>query len=308
MLIYNATFSIITLGGILPYLEQKNHKTYYLSKGRSNNKSLPLIGLHGGPGGSHLSLFSLTWLSDKRRVVLFDQIGSGLSTSIEKNEMKIETFVNNLDSLITHLKIDKFHLLGSSWGTTLALEYYLRKKGSGVASLTFQSPMFSTKIWEQDAKRLIKKMPLKTQKVINYCHEIGATDSKVYKEAVRDYYAKHVFRLKARPEWAPPRVINHHGERVYGHMWGPSEFYSTGTLKNYDRVKDLHKIKVPTLFLVGQYDEATPESAQRFARKIRNAEVGVIKGASHSIFTEKPELSHKRLSAFLKVTEDKLVI
>lgn len=93
MLIYDATFSIITLGGILPYLEQKNHKTYYLSKGRSNNKSLPLIGLHGGPGGSHLSLFSLTWLSDKRRVVLFDQIGSGLSTSIEKNEMKIETFV-----------------------------------------------------------------------------------------------------------------------------------------------------------------------------------------------------------------------
>lgn len=176
----------------MPYIEQEIGKTFYISKGRGTKDNLPIIGLHGGPGGTHLSQFSLTWLGDERRVVLYDQIGSGLSSSIEKKDMKIETFVNNLEALISHLRIERFHLLGSSWGTTLALEYYLRRKGRGVASLTFQSPMFSTKIWEQDANRLIKKMPNETQKVINYCQEIGATDSKVYKEAVKKYYAKRV--------------------------------------------------------------------------------------------------------------------
>ncbi len=287
----------------MPYIEQEIGKTFYISKGRGTKDNLPIIGLHGGPGGTHLSQYSLTWLGDERRVVLYDQIGSGLSSSIEKKDMKIETFVNNLEALVSHLRIERFHLLGSSWGTTLALEYYLRKKGRGVASLTFQSPMFSTKIWEQDANRLIKKMPNETQKVINYCQEIGATDSLVYKKAVKNYYAKHVYRLKSRPEWAPPRIINHHGERVYGHMWGPSEFCSTGTLKKYDRLKDLTKVKIPTLFIVGQYDEATPESAHRFSKKIKNSQVAVIKGASHSVFTEKPEASHKKLRKFLKDVE-----
>lgn len=288
----------------MPYLHLNSGKTYYLSKGRTKKGSLPLIGLHGGPGGTHLSLFSLTWMATDRRVILFDQIGSGHSQSIESSQMKIPTFVENLSELLDKLKIKDFHLLGSSWGTTLALEYYLRKKDKRVASPTFQSPMFSTERWEADAKRLIKDMPEKEKKVIKYCHEIGATDSKVYKEAVKKYYAKHVYRLKKRPTWAPPRILNHHGERVYMKMWGPSEFYATGTLKKYDRIKDLGKIKVPTLFMVGEYDEATPASAKLFSKKIPHSEVAVIKGASHSIFTEKPQQSHKRLGAFLNQVEN----
>lgn len=287
----------------MPYLHLNTGKTFYLSKGKSKGASLPLIGLHGGPGGTHLSLFSLTWLATDRRIILFDQIGSGHSQSLESPQMKISTFVENLDELIKELNISNFHLLGSSWGTTLALEYYLRKRGKGIASLTFQSPMFSTSRWEADAKKLIKKMPEKDRKVIKYCHEIGATDSKVYKEAVKNYYAKHVMRLKKRPSWAPPRIMNHHGERVYMKMWGPSEFYSTGTLKKYDRVSDLHKLKVPTLFMVGEHDEATPTSAHYFAKKIKGAQVEVIKGASHSIFTEKPQQAHKKLQKFLAEVE-----
>ncbi len=288
----------------MPFYQNALGKTFYITKGKGNKKRLPLIGLHGGPGGTHLSLYSLTWLAPKRKVVLFDQIGSGNSDAITTKEMKINTFVQNLEGLLNHLNIENFHLLGSSWGTTLALEYYLRKKGKGVASLTFQSPMFSTRKWELDANRLIKKMPVKTQKVIKYCQEVGATDSKVYKEAVKAYYAKHVYRLKARPDWAPPRILNYHGDKVYQHMWGPSEFCATGTLKKYDRTKDLKKLSVPTLFIVGQHDEATPETARHFAAKIKESEVAVIKGASHSVFTEKPKEAQAKLNQFLERIEN----
>lgn len=290
----------------MPYFKNSLGNTFYFTKGKSNKKNAPLICLHGGPGGTHLSLYSLSWLGDQRKVVLYDQIGSGNSDSLITKDMKISTFVKNLEDLLEHLKIDSFHLLGSSWGTTLALEYYLRKKGKGVLSLTFQSPMFSTKLWERDANRLIKSLPAPTQKVIKYCQEVGATDSKVYKEAVKKFYAKHVFRLKKRPAWAPPRILNYHGEKVYQRMWGPSEFCATGTLKKYDRTKDLTKIKVPTLFIVGQYDEATPETAKSFSKKIKGSQVSVIKGASHSIFTEKPKEAQKKLSSFLNKVEKDL--
>lgn len=278
-------------------------KTFFIKKGKLKKKALPIIGLHGGPGGTHLSLHSLSWLSDERCTVLYDQIGSGHSTELPLKDAKISTFVENLNNLVEHLNFDKFHLYGASWGTTLALEYFLKhgKKGK-VASITFQSPMFSTQVWEKDARALVKKLSLENQKVIRYCHEIGAMDSKVYKEAVKDYYAKFVYRLKKRPEWAPVRIPNSHGERIYNHMWGPSEFFSTGTLKKYDRVEDLKKINIPTLVICGQHDEATPESGEKFAKKMKG-EFKVIRGGSHSLLTEKPEETLKALTSFLTKIE-----
>lgn len=283
--------------------EDQYGKTFFLKKGKIKKKALPIIGLHGGPGGTHLGLYSLSWLSDERCTVLYDQIGSGFSSELPLNKAKISTFVDNLNNLVNHLNLDRFHLYGASWGTTLALEYFLKhgKKGK-IASITFQSPMFSTQVWERDANRLVKKLSPNQQKVIKYCHEINAMDSKVYKEAVKDYYARFVYRLKKRPEWAPVRIPNVHGEKIYNHMWGPSEFFSTGTLKKYDRLADLKKVDVPTLVICGQHDEATPESGKKFAAKMKG-EFKMIKGGSHSLLTEKPKETLSALKAFLTKIE-----
>lgn len=283
--------------------EDKYGKTFFIKKGRLSKKALPVVGLHGGPGGTHLSLFSLSWMKDERSVILYDQIGSGHSSNIDLKNAKISTFVENLHHLIDHLKLDRFHLYGASWGTTLALEYFLKHGRKGkIASLTFQSPMFSTKIWERDARNLVTKLTPKNQKVIRYCHEIEATDSAVYKAAVKDYYSKFVYRLKARPTWAPVKIPNSHGERIYKHMWGPSEFFSTGTLKKYDKVKELSKIDIPSLVICGQYDEATPESGKFFAKKMKG-DFQIIRGGSHSLLTEKPKETLKVYQSFLKKVE-----
>lgn len=287
----------------MPYFDSKYGKTFYFEQGKKSKKSLPVLALHGGPGGTHRSQFSLTWLKDERKVILYDQIGSGKSGPLNKKDMKVSTIVENLSDLIDHLKLDEFHLLGSSWGTTLALEYYLKSKGKGIKSIIFQSPMFSTKIWSNDAKRLIKALKPETQKIIKNCEEVGATDSKVYKKAVDEYYSKHVLRLKKLPEWYPEKYPNKHGEFLYQTMWGPSEFCATGSLKNYDRFEDLKKINVPVLLMCGQYDEATPEALARFQKKIPQAQIKIIKGASHSVLTEKPELAHKAIQSFLKGVE-----
>lgn len=45
---------------------------------------------------------------------------------------------------------------------------------------------------------------------------------------------------------------------AYNYMWGPSEFYCTGTLLNYERREDLAKINIPVMFTCGQFDEARP--------------------------------------------------
>lgn len=282
----------------MPYIQHHYGRTYFQKRGSASKASgLPLVCLHGGPGGHSRFMTDLFQLADERQVFIYDQVGGGRSSVTGKRQWTVPTFIKELDILTKAWGINHFHLFGGSWGTTLALEYYLRHPQK-VASLLFQSPMFSASDWQKDADRLVSRLPARERKVIQYCHEIGATDAKVYKEAMKLYYSRHVCR-NARRAKLSSTVKNPHGNAVYEYMWGASEFSATGTLKNYDRTSDLGRIEVPTLLVAGQYDEATPATAKRYTAKISDARFVEIKNASHAILAEKPKQLIKTLRDFL---------
>ena len=162
--------------------------------------------------------------------------------------------------------------------------------------------MFSAKDWQEDADVLIKKMPKKEQKIIQYCHEIGATDSKVYQGAISSYYARHVCRNKSASR-RMKKIKKETGNLIYRHMWGVSEFSATGTLKGYEGVNKLQNIKIPTLFLCGEYDEARPSTIRRYAILVRASRFYEIKNTSHAILAENPKLKIKKIRGFLKDIE-----
>jgi proline iminopeptidase len=281
----------------MAFINHKLGKTHFTRKGRQGKT--PIIWLHGGPGGMHLPDSNVFSLSKDRQVYCYTQIGSGRSSKTHQKHWNIETFVRELDLLVKAWGLDKFHLMGGSWGTTLALEYYLkyylRKKGEGVQSLVFQSPLFSAKDWKADGRQLISGLPKKTQHVINTCHDIGATDSAVYREAMKAFYQKHVNRLK-KPRKRP---ANPNGQEIYEFMWGPSEFEPTGTLKKYSRLKDLSKINVPTMIICGEYDEAAPATGEKYSKRIPGCRFYQIDDASHVIWEEKPARIRKSINTFL---------
>ncbi len=278
----------------MPILTHKLGQTFYSIRNKSKKK-LPLIFLHGGPGGSHDSFLPLMKRITDRPSYAYDQLGTGRSSKTSKAKWNITSFVDELDVFAEKLGLDRFHLLGSSWGTTLALEYYLRKRGKRVESLIFQSPMFSAKQWAKDAETYIRKLPKKYQDIIFHCQAVGAIDAAVYKEAEEVYLKKHICRVPL-----PKNFFQYSNLDMYNYMWGPNEFFPTGTLKNYERVHMLSKIKVPSLFLGGQYDESHPESLKKFASMVKGSQVKVLKACSHVIGVENPELFAKTLQNFLK--------
>ncbi len=284
----------------MPTFTTKLGTTYYIKKGR-RTKETPVISCHGGPGGTHHSLLPMLELATttNRQVVVYDQIGSGRSSIPAKSKWTINTFCQNLDELIKHLGYKQVILHGSSWGGTLILEYFKRHPKK-VAGLIFHSSLISEKMWRSDANRLISKLPLKTREIINACEKVGATDSKVYQDAMTEYYKRHVCRdLSVYKKKPRARKRKNNGE-LYQYMWGPSEFCATGTLKGYNGIPILSKIKVPTLFICGQYDEATPKSMKYFSTKVKGAKFISIKGTSHSSLREKKGLTLKYLREFIK--------
>ncbi len=243
-------------------------------------KGVPVVLLHGGPGGSSFYLKPFEDLGNDRQVVRYDQLGSGKSDVITDTTMfTIDHFVKELDLLRAHLGLSKWHVFGHSWGTVVALEYY-RAYPDRVSSLTFGSLCFDIPAWVQSTKQLLASFPDSLQEAVLNAESTGNYDDPLYEEAMNQFYTKHVWGTN--PVQADfDSLMATFNTDLYGYMWGPSEFTVTGTLKDYNATSFLPKIKVPTLFTVGEFDEINPDIVKEFAGKVIDSHFAVFAGSSH---------------------------
>ena len=98
------------------------HDLYYEEVG--NPKGVPVVFLHGGPGGGIHPDYRRFFDPKHYRIVLFDQRGSGQSTPhAELKENTTWDLVADTEKIRELLKIERWIVFGGSWGSTLALAY-----------------------------------------------------------------------------------------------------------------------------------------------------------------------------------------
>ncbi len=266
---------------------------------------IPLLILHGGPGGRICGYSRLDVLGKERPIVRYDQLGSGRSGRPDDPSLwTVERFVEELHTVRQQLGLDEMHLLGHSWGGSLAAAYVLEKGTHGIASVILSSPLLSTRMWIEDANFLRSQLPEDVQRTLTEHEQAGTTDSDEYQAASDVFYERHVYggeRAESPPECdgAPP------GRFVYETMWGPTEFHATGTLIDFDVTDRLHEIDVPVLFIAGQFDEARPERVAEFQKLIPGSKLVVILDAAHGTLSKKPDEYRSILENFLDSVEDK---
>ena len=98
------------------------HQIYMEQSGKRDG--LPVIVLHGGPGGGCSPAMRRYFDPDIYRIILFDQRGCGRSTpnaSVEANTTW--HLVADIERIRELLGIEKWTIFGGSWGATLALIY-----------------------------------------------------------------------------------------------------------------------------------------------------------------------------------------
>lgn len=244
----------------------------------------PLLLLHGGPGGRSCVFSVLAGLATDRQVILYDQLGSGRSD--RPNDLglwRTDRFVEELDAVRKALGLRDVHILGHSWGGTLATEYLLTKGQQGVRSVILSSPLISTPRWLADTRRLRTTLPDAVQSTLNKCEAVETADDPAC-VAANDIFEEHFVRgAKALPAIPECEGVTG-GDEVYRHMWGAGEFTSTGLLRDYDRTDRLGELKLPVLFLSGRHDEAAPETIADFGRRVPGAKVRVLEQSAHATY------------------------
>lgn len=278
------------------YVEVKGGNIWYAIMGEGSKT--PLVCLHGGPGSTSKRYYHLSEIAKERPVIMFDQLGTGRSDHHQDTSLlKVDLFVEQVKAIKSALHLNEFYLLGASWGTALALEYY-DKYPEGVKGLIFNSPYFSTSVWTADARKLIANLPDSIQSAIHKAEEDSVFDTEAYAAANRYFSSKHLRRKESATH--PYDTVPSEGNFfIYSHMWGPSEFTATGTLRNYDNLESLKKIKVPTLFTTGEYDEARPETVKKFTKMTPNAKYVEIPDAGHSTLNDNRPAVQKAIQDFI---------
>ncbi len=103
-------------------VENGMHSLYWEQAG--NPDGAPLLFLHGGPGAGANPVHRRFFDPEHYRIIIFDQRGAGRSHpfgSLEKNTLG--HLVEDIEELRRKLNVERWHIFGGSWGSTLALSY-----------------------------------------------------------------------------------------------------------------------------------------------------------------------------------------
>lgn len=268
---------------------------------------IPVLVIHGGPGASSCSFVSgFSGVASERPVIIYDQLGSGYSDRISDLETyaTLSRFAEEISAIREELRLDELHIVGHSWGAAVALEYLLTLRSDGVRSVTFAGPLLGTDRWLEDAKQLLAELPADVQDAVQDAEESGDFTTPEFEAANRHFIEQYLRRtprefLDTAACDARPRGDS----GLYEYMWGPAEFIATGTLRSYDRIDRLPELDLPVLFLVGQYDEARPETVRDFQSMVPGSRVTVIPDAAHLAYLDQTRAFNTTLIEFFSNVE-----
>lgn len=275
------------------------HTIYYERCG--NPEGVPVVFLHGGPGGGLIPMYRQFFDPEYYQVILFDQRGAGRSTPhAELRENTTWDLVADIETLREKFEIDKWFVFGGSWGSTLSLAYGETHP-------------------DRCLGLILRGIFLTRRKELQWFYQYGASEIfpdfwERYRDAIpaeergdfmKAYYERltsddEQTQLAAARAWSvwegstsklyPSKDLMDHWEgehealslaRIECHYFMNNSFFPT---ENY-LIENVDKIRhIPTVIVQGRYDVVCPAtSAWDLHRAFPEADLQIIADAGHSI-------------------------
>lgn len=306
-----------------PEIEPYNHGHLDVGHGHSvyfeecgNPNGLPVVFLHGGPGGGcdegHRRYFD----PEKYRVVLFDQRGCGRSTPFaELNHNTTWDLVDDIERIRKHLNIDKWVVFGGSWGSTLSLSYAIQNPeqvlGLIVRGIFLCRPKEIYWFYQFGAHHLFPDAwenylaPIPEEErgdmVSAYYDRLISDDKEVQLEAARAWsiWEATLCRMETDPKdvelfTEPVKALPF--ARIECHYFVNNAFMDTSNwiLENVQKIAH-----IPGRIVHGRYDVVTPlENAWELNKLWDKASLEIIPRCGHS--ASEPQL----VDALIRATDD----
>jgi proline iminopeptidase len=275
----------------------QGHEIYVEQCG--NPEGIPVVVLHGGPGGGCSPSMRRYFDPARFRIVLFDQRGCGRSkphASVTDNTTW--HLVADIELIRTTLGIDRWVVFGGSWGATLAL-VYAETHPASVRELVLRGVFLMTqaeldwfygggagKFWPELWQKFVSLVPQEERGdlILAYHQRLFSGDLPTEQKFGRSWAAwenalASIYSTGAMHEGPPDyarafsRLENHY-------------FTHKGFLESDGQIlKDIGRIAhLPGVIVQGRYDMiCPPSSAHALAQAWPNAELKMVRNAGHAL-------------------------
>jgi len=252
----------------------------------------PVIAVNGGPGLSHkYMLQNDVWqrLSQRRKVVFYDQRGTGKSQHIIPNAAQdIDAQVRDLEAVRNHLGFEKIDLVGDSHGGLIAMAY-VAAHPEHVRKLILSDS--APPAWKEFVHLLPQVFPDIEEQDAELQKKLGDTD-----EAAQQQLINH-FKMIFYSEDLMHKYLDGIGDIGYTPKVGAAVSKAT---ENIDLTAQLPKFKLPTLIITGRYDmNVAPLTAWRMYKAIPGAQFVVFAKSGHLPYYEEPDKYVQVIDTFL---------
>lgn len=243
-----------------------------------DNHSDTIILLHGGPGVPDYLSEVASILSKNFRTVRFDQRGVGKSESLNES-YTIDEYLYDIDQIIEHLKIDKVHIFGHSWGGLLAQLWVSRNKDK-TKSLFLSSPSSGTgDVWKIMEKEVMSynKGKASTKEWVS----IGLNSLPGLVGVDQGY--KNIFKLLWKFYFKEPAEADDAEENWLSGISANAvnkTRKSVVSIKNEDLEKSLNDFDKPTTVIFGDYD-IYGESKEVIKARFSDINYRIMKNSGH---------------------------
>lgn len=273
------------------------HTLYIEESG--NAQGIPVLFIHGGPGGGTSSFNRSFFDPEKYRIILFDQRGCGQSTPhAELQNNTTAHLISDIEKIREHLNIDEWLLFGGSWGSTLSLLYAEsfpeRVSGMILRGIFLCRDRDIHWFYQEGASAIFPDYWKEYQKVIHQ-PERGAMLQAYYKRLTSDNEIARMSAAKAWSVWEgrcstlDPNndIVEHCADphialamaRIEAHYFINKAFIEPDQI-----IRDAHRLRhIPTVIVHGRYDVVCPiEQAFALHDVLPQAELHIVRDAGHS--------------------------
>ena len=273
-----------------------SHSLYYEECGRADG--LPVVALHGGPGGGAAPAMRRFFDPARYRIIVFDQRGCGRSrpfATVEHNDTP--HLIEDLERLRTALSVDRWLVFGGSWGATLALAY-ARIHADRVLAMVLRGVFACTRpeldwFYRDGANRLFpdawrrltgRLSQAEREDVLKAYHaRVMNRDSDARREDVLEWarWESGLISMAANGEAGAPDVRRADAlARLETHYFVHDGFLPREGVLLEDTA---HLAAIPGAIVQGRYDMVTPpRTAWMLAKAWRGAAIEIVPDAGHA--------------------------
>lgn len=256
----------------------------------------PLLVINGGPGFSSEGFTDLAKaLSDKYRVILYDQRGTGKSemAKIDSTNMTMDLMVRDMEALRTHLGLAEWTILGHSFGGIMA-NYYTSKHPDRVTGLIASSSggIDLDLLADFDFTRQLSSA--ERDSLSYWTNRINEGDTTAYADRKRREYfaAAYVYNDEYIPVIA--ERMTQSDLTINGLIWGDLQRIG------YDVSDELSTFEKPVLIIQGKQDILRERTTRRAAEVFPNAELVLLDRCGHYGWLDRPDAYFENIDTFFQ--------